>query len=333
MDTSATPAPGNCIICSEPLEALTARVCATCWGCWDQLLNDVCITCGAPDGVNALLLCAACSNPKPLSIEDLERSIVRPTLNGESLATIHDVDRAYNVKNILYGLSSDILYSLKLANSRYPHADARILDPSIWPLPAPDATCDTDLSLSYYRNRRVPIQIRFLWNALYVFLIPGRPICVNHYALRQPALGHSYENCNLVGPDNIRHAVVQWGDTVETFWTIKRRPGFLLSDTHRSVCFKCFVPVLLHRPDLRSCALGDIIPQLLFLLWVHHREHMVASDALSEVTSNTTFARYWSMLKLPDEDGYRNIIRYTLFAVWGLGVENLGFEVDENCPP
>ena len=106
---------------------------------------------------------------------------------------------------------------------------------------------------------------------------------------------------------------------------VKCRPRFDLPKFSASVCFRCFLPLELHGTLARPCPLGEVIPHLLFLIWIHHRNSMIQCIMLPEVDEDTTFPEYWSMLKLPDDESFPNLTKYIVWAVAHLGFTTLGY--------
>ncbi|EJD32915.1 hypothetical protein AURDEDRAFT_177992 [Auricularia subglabra TFB-10046 SS5] len=55
---------------------------------------------------------------------------------------------------------------------------------------------------------------------MYPFVQTADALCINHYVLRECAIGHTYLNCPLVRNENVCDAVIPWGDRCESFWTV-----------------------------------------------------------------------------------------------------------------
>ncbi|EJD47620.1 hypothetical protein AURDEDRAFT_123503 [Auricularia subglabra TFB-10046 SS5] len=168
---------------------------------------------------------------------------------------------------------------------------------------------------------RVPSHIHAGELQFYDTLFPllGRTsFCANHYAIRRTAVGHGTMKCGLRGANSAWYAEVQFNGQQKLLRQIKSTPKFL--PMAHPVCWRCMVPQSLHE-TADDCPFPDVVPQLIFLLFLHHREAMVSAAALPEVDEHTTLSQYWSMVKLQDADGYPNLIKYALWAVAHLGVD------------
>ncbi|EJD34443.1 hypothetical protein AURDEDRAFT_176517 [Auricularia subglabra TFB-10046 SS5] len=353
------------------IEDVNNRVCAPCWDMWqpDVAPDEICLVCGARGLMKTELICGECwdlhdKDPStdlplkgPRTVRDAldiyaqRRTLVDPqtgqpvtawihvpppvcpppVVSGAELSSRDTLDLDPEPDDSVFRLLCEVMREHWRPGSSYPGAKA--LNPSRWRLPVPTTPCeDKEDFVRLHRAHGIHWQVVAAWTIVYPFLISPVSLCVNHYVLGQHAVGHSLETCPLVGRDNVRHAVVHWGDQTEMFWqasragflSVKKRPAFSLPVLSKSVCFSCFLPVLLHGGSFGNCPVPDVLPQLLFMYWVHHRQRLVHSSLLPEVDGNTTFAKYWSMLKLPDKVSYPNLIRYALHAVAHLGLANLG---------
>ncbi|EJD35537.1 hypothetical protein AURDEDRAFT_175403 [Auricularia subglabra TFB-10046 SS5] len=104
---------------------------------------------------------------------------------------------------------------------------------------------------------------------------------------------------------------------------LQEKPQFADFHLKLAICFKCWLLHCLHK-DPGECVFQDVVPQLVFMLYVHHHGEMAAAPELPEVNACTTFAQFWAMVKHRNADGFANTMKYAMWGVAHLGIDSIG---------
>ncbi|EJD36227.1 hypothetical protein AURDEDRAFT_130179 [Auricularia subglabra TFB-10046 SS5] len=150
-----------------------------------------------------------------------------------------------------------------------------------------------------------------------------KDLCTNCATRGEDCTGHTYRSCPRTGQQNVLRARVAFDDAMVTYAEVKNKPHWVVAVNRNSVCFRCFFP-LLRELHGENCQYPDIVPQLLFMMYMNQRAAMASAPELPEMDDDTTFAQYWSMLKIADGEGFPNVMKYFMWSAVFLGIDILG---------